>query len=97
MRNVVEEGERAALVQGRHEVFGDQRLAGLNRVRTRYVATCDADTWYPSDYLSQATRLLAIDGSGFYSNTVARVGSNRPIAIEKNTTSAENMKVTPIA
>jgi glycosyltransferase involved in cell wall biosynthesis len=38
--------------------------AGLNRVRTRYVATCDADTWYPSDYLSQATRLLAIDGSG---------------------------------
>jgi glycosyltransferase involved in cell wall biosynthesis len=33
--------------------------AGLQRVTTPYVATCDADTWYPRDYLAQATRLLA--------------------------------------
>ncbi len=33
--------------------------AGFERVRTPFVATCDADTWYPSDYLSQAAALLA--------------------------------------
>lgn len=32
--------------------------SGLELVRTPYVATCDADTWYPDDYLSQAGRLL---------------------------------------
>ncbi|WP_242181790.1 glycosyltransferase family A protein [Sphingomonas sp. CARO-RG-8B-R24-01] len=32
--------------------------AGVERVRTCYVATCDADTTYPSDYLRQAARLL---------------------------------------
>jgi glycosyltransferase involved in cell wall biosynthesis len=37
--------------------------AGLNLVRTVYVATCDADTWYPADYLSQATRLLEAKGA----------------------------------
>ena len=31
---------------------------GVERVRTCYVATCDADTQYPSDYLRQAARLL---------------------------------------
>ncbi|MDB5705066.1 MAG: glycosyl transferase family 2 [Sphingomonas bacterium] len=36
--------------------------AGLAGVRTRFVATCDADSWYPRDYLSQATNLLAADG-----------------------------------
>ncbi len=36
---------------------------GLKRVRTAFVATCDADTWYPTDYLAQAERLLARDGA----------------------------------
>jgi glycosyltransferase involved in cell wall biosynthesis len=35
---------------------------GLARVRTRYVATCDADTLYPPHYLAEAERLLARDG-----------------------------------
>jgi glycosyltransferase involved in cell wall biosynthesis len=37
--------------------------AGLAAVCTRYVATCDADTHYPENYLAQAGRLLAIDGT----------------------------------
>jgi glycosyltransferase involved in cell wall biosynthesis len=37
-----------------------QALAtGLAAVRTRWLATCDADTWYPADYLSKAGALLA--------------------------------------
>ncbi|WP_235364937.1 glycosyltransferase family 2 protein [Sphingomonas sp. ERG5] len=32
---------------------------GLRQVVTRFVATCDADTWYPPDYLAQAGALLA--------------------------------------
>ena len=36
--------------------------AGLRRVFTPYVATCDADTWYPHDYLAQAQRLLEAPG-----------------------------------
>ncbi|MCP3733565.1 glycosyltransferase family 2 protein [Sphingomonas sp. RP10(2022)] len=35
---------------------------GLGWVRTRYVATCDADTLYPPHYLAEAQRLLAHDG-----------------------------------
>lgn len=34
---------------------------GLGRVRTRYVATCDADTLYPPQYLAEAEALLAQD------------------------------------
>jgi glycosyltransferase involved in cell wall biosynthesis len=37
--------------------------AGLARVRTPFVATCDADTWYPADYLEQGRRLLETSGS----------------------------------
>jgi glycosyltransferase involved in cell wall biosynthesis len=33
--------------------------AGMRRVRTRYVATCDADTLYPPHYLAAAGALLA--------------------------------------
>jgi len=36
--------------------------SGLGWVRTRYVATCDADTLYPPHYLAAAERLLAEDG-----------------------------------
>ena len=36
--------------------------AGLQRVTTPYLATCDADTWYPQDYLAQAQRLLETPG-----------------------------------
>ena len=35
---------------------------GLTRVRTRYVATCDADTVYPPRYLAEAQRLLERPG-----------------------------------
>ncbi|WP_174293406.1 glycosyltransferase [Sphingomonas bacterium] len=31
---------------------------GLTRVATPYVATCDADTWYPPHYLAEAQRIL---------------------------------------
>ncbi|AIT08011.1 glycosyl transferase family 2 [Sphingomonas taxi] len=34
---------------------------GLGWVRTRYVATCDADTLYPPHYLAEAERLLQRD------------------------------------
>lgn len=34
---------------------------GLGMVETRYVATCDADTLYPPQYLAEAERLLADD------------------------------------
>lgn len=37
--------------------------AGLELVRTPYVATCDADTWYPTDYLAQAGKLLEADSA----------------------------------
>lgn len=33
--------------------------AGVERTRTTFVATCDADTLYPSNYLSEAARLLS--------------------------------------
>lgn len=35
--------------------------AGLLQVRSRYVATCDADTFYPAGYLEAAETLLAQD------------------------------------
>lgn len=36
--------------------------AGLALVTTPYVATCDADTWYPDTYLANAQALLEEDG-----------------------------------
>jgi glycosyltransferase involved in cell wall biosynthesis len=36
---------------------------GLARVRTPLVATCDADTWYPPEYLAEAQGLLAAPGT----------------------------------
>jgi hypothetical protein len=36
--------------------------AGLAMVLTPFVATCDADTFYPPDYLDQAAALLRIAG-----------------------------------
>jgi glycosyltransferase involved in cell wall biosynthesis len=36
--------------------------AGLALVTTPYVATCDADTWYPDTYLANAQSLLEEDG-----------------------------------
>jgi glycosyltransferase involved in cell wall biosynthesis len=35
---------------------------GLAEVSSEFVATCDADTLYPADYLEQATRLLRQEG-----------------------------------
>lgn len=44
--------------------------AGLRHACTPYLATCDADTWYPPEYLAEAERLLAEDpeahGCGAY-------------------------------
>lgn len=37
--------------------------AGVERTRTRHVATCDADTLYPPQYLRQAGRLLDRSGA----------------------------------
>lgn len=57
--------------------------AGLARVTTPYVATCDADTWYPPHYLAEAQAVLArghaiagafFVGEGDDSRTVARKG-----------------------
>ena len=31
---------------------------GLRRVTSPYIATCDADTWYPPQYLAEAQRVL---------------------------------------
>ena len=43
---------------------------GVGRTRTAFVATCDADTLYPSDYLRQAEALLeangAVAGGGYF-------------------------------
>ena len=36
--------------------------AGSRLVRTRFIATCDADTYYPPDYLARAQRLLENGG-----------------------------------
>ena len=33
---------------------------GLKAVTTPFVATCDADTWYPPDYLAKADALFAV-------------------------------------
>ena len=44
--------------------------AGVARTRTAFVATCDADTLYPADYLRQAEALLeargAVAGGGYF-------------------------------
>lgn len=59
-----------------HELVTERRAgkvpalaAGLTRVATPYVATCDADTWYPAHYLAGAQRVLerghAIAGAFF--------------------------------
>jgi len=36
---------------------------GLEAVRSPLIATCDADTWYPPEYLAEAEALLAARGS----------------------------------
>lgn len=48
-----------------HELIVERRAgkvpalaAGLRRVGTPYVATCDADTWYPPHYLAEAEAVL---------------------------------------
>jgi glycosyltransferase involved in cell wall biosynthesis len=43
---------------------------GLRHVQSRFVATCDADTWYPAGYLAEAGRLLDRPG------TVAAIAAN---------------------
>ena len=36
--------------------------SGSRQARTRFIATCDADTYYPPDYLARARRLLENGG-----------------------------------
>jgi glycosyltransferase involved in cell wall biosynthesis len=63
--------------------------AGLAQVATRYVATCDADTVYPPDYLEIAGRLLAKPGvvaAGAYffeenASRAARLGAAAHMAL----------------
>ncbi|MDH7973403.1 glycosyltransferase family A protein [Sphingomonas sp. AR_OL41] len=54
---------------------------GLARVATPLVATCDADTWYPCDYLAEAETLLAAPGSvaagAFFAGRDDRVAQRR--------------------
>ena len=63
-----------------HEILAETRpgkvaalALGLTRVGTPYVATCDADTWYPPHYLAEAQRLLesgsAVAGAFFLPDT----------------------------
>jgi hypothetical protein len=45
--------------------------AGLRQVDTLYLATCDADTWYPPEYLAEAQSLMeaggpTVHGAGAY-------------------------------
>lgn len=54
---------------------------GVARTRTRYVATCDADTIYPTDYLRQAALLLeaagAIAGGAYFAAPHATADDHR--------------------
>lgn len=62
--------EAAALAHGLDHVVLTERVpgkvaalkAGLQLVRTRWTATCDADTLYPPAYLAEAGRLLSRRG-----------------------------------
>lgn len=65
--------------------------AGVRRVRTRYVATCDADTLYPGDYLRQAARLLEANGAvaaGAYFVAPAATAADRAAAARRLTRAA---------
>ena len=57
--------------------------AGLDLVRTPFIATCDADTWYPDDYLSQAGQLLEADDSAAAGAYFLRKGAPRRQQIAK--------------
>lgn len=54
---------------------------GLARVSTPLVATCDADTWYPPEYLAEAEILLAAHGrvaaGAFFAGRDDRVAHRR--------------------
>ena len=52
--------------------------AGLAAVTTAYVATCDADTWYPADYLHEAGMLLAKPGRAAAGCYYAPPSASRP-------------------
>jgi glycosyltransferase involved in cell wall biosynthesis len=56
---------------------------GLAHVTTRFVATCDADTFYPPDYIDRCDRLFADSGA----DTVAAM------AINLNTTAATTASI----
>ena len=61
--------------------------AGLRHVTTPLVATCDADTWYPANYLAEAARLLAQPGcvvaGAFYAARDSDAIARRPTALAK--------------
>ncbi|WP_375397170.1 glycosyltransferase family 2 protein [uncultured Sphingomonas sp.] len=56
---------------------------GLAWVRTLFVATCDADTLYPPDYLAQAQRLLERPGCAVAGAYFVRPGATRRDRIAK--------------
>lgn len=59
--------------------------AGLREVRTRFVATCDADTMYPAEYLATASRLLSVTGTAatgaYYAHSMATREERLPRAL----------------
>ena len=70
-----------------HELLTEARpgkvaalATGLTRVTSPYVATCDADTWYPPHYLAEAQRVLerghAVAGA-FFVPAAADAGTRR--------------------
>ena len=61
-RECFELGLRNVLIQEPRPGKVHALRAGLAQVRTRYVATFDADTLYPADYLSRAAALLEQPG-----------------------------------
>ena len=75
------------LLTARRPGKGQELQTGLAWVHTPYVATCDADTYYPSNYLEAAETLLRQDGcvvAGAYwapadSDPAAREGPGRLI------------------
>ena len=70
-RRLAEGFAGAVLVQEPHPGKVAALATGLRQVDTPYLATCDADTWYPPGYLAEAQRLIEsggprVHGAGAY-------------------------------
>ena len=70
-------GLRFTLLNERKPGKVNALATGLELVRTPFVATCDADTWYPRDYLSQGGALLENGSSAAAGAYFVREGAPR--------------------